>query len=349
MKRTLHQLLLLVLVELLSMGNCCAMEVQTCLTQIDLNHALFNAIDEGVDVDAVKKLIDARANVNVIIKGRLGGTPLTRAAYKNRADIITELLRAGAHVHGTDMCGNVPLHCAVTFNNGDAAKALVEAKADINKAKKKTRMTLLHEAANVGFASMVKLLVNSGAYPNAQNSLKETPAHVIINKGHSKEPRTLLDTDTILATLIEAGADLTLLDNQGRTVVQSAVQEKDVKALKALVTSVSAAEVQHIITGMLVFKFGFPRDLNIALSRDIRQLLRKGLVQDLVSRKLAQARNYFPQEQDAELQNLVRASIQRVMQNPLYASFYLRAKGDKKFLCSSKKRKTCVQAKQTYL
>ena len=81
-------------------------------------HALFEAIASG-DLDTVKRLI---ANVPVDCThlvsdiGTTGWTPLERAAYNGRVDVVKYLIRVGADAEGSEegfATGDTPLICAI--------------------------------------------------------------------------------------------------------------------------------------------------------------------------------------------------------------------------------------------
>ena len=81
-------------------------------------HPLFEAIASG-DLDTVKRLI---ANVPVDCThlvsdiGTTGWTPLERAAYHGRVDVVKYLIRVGADAEGSEegfATGDTPLICAI--------------------------------------------------------------------------------------------------------------------------------------------------------------------------------------------------------------------------------------------
>ena len=81
-------------------------------------HPLFEAIASG-DLDTVKRLI---ANVPVDCThlvsdcGTTGWTPLERAAYNGRVDVVKYLIRVGADAQGSEegfATGDTPLICAI--------------------------------------------------------------------------------------------------------------------------------------------------------------------------------------------------------------------------------------------
>jgi hypothetical protein len=80
--------------------------------------------------------------------------------------------------------------------------------------------TSLHLAAHNGHLSLVKLLLEKGADPNAVTKWKSTPLHFAAEKGHAEIARLLLDTgaDATLAN-DDMFTPLHLLHNQGTSIL----------------------------------------------------------------------------------------------------------------------------------
>lgn len=60
------------------------------------------------------------------------GTPLMAAVYKNRPEIVEELLRLKANPNLSDVNGTTPLHYAIIFRNEPIIKLLMDAEADVD-------------------------------------------------------------------------------------------------------------------------------------------------------------------------------------------------------------------------
>ena len=89
------------------------------------------------------------------------------------------------------------LHYAVAYNQGGAAKALLDNGADVS-AVDDSRNTALHFAAGYGRAGAVRGLVEVGADITAKNSDGKTAAELI--RG---EPRNPLNNDAALLDLLD--------------------------------------------------------------------------------------------------------------------------------------------------
>jgi len=105
-----------------------------------------------------------------------GSTALHEAAKNRHYDIVATLLEYHADPNRRDIRGCTPLHCAVT-NGKD-------------------------------YASIVQLLVQSGAGVNVRNNAGNTAAHLAVN---------LMDAD-MLSVLVSLGADVKLKNNREESV-----------------------------------------------------------------------------------------------------------------------------------
>jgi ankyrin repeat protein len=74
--------------------------------------------------------------------------------------------------------GDTPLHVVVSWGDARAAKALINAGADIN-SKGEFGNTPLHEAVLFGGAGMVEILLEHGASSNLQNDDGRTPPELV--------------------------------------------------------------------------------------------------------------------------------------------------------------------------
>lgn len=134
-----------------------------------------------------------QANISVDAVDRLNFTPLHYAILNNHFETVKILLEKNANVNLANSEGQTPLHM-VMFNDEivalNIARMLVlEYGADVNAKTRevkgeKSKMTLLHWAAQLNYLSLAKFLINYGAHFNATNSLKQTPLHLAATFGH---------------------------------------------------------------------------------------------------------------------------------------------------------------------
>ena len=186
------------------------------------------------DPAIVSLLVQAGAEVNALDNS--GGSPLHAAAGStDDPAMIVVLAEAGAElnvwrpgVHSP--YGWTPLHLAVDRNRNPAvAAALLEAGADVH-ARQEDGPTPLHDAAT---AEVVALLLEAGADLEARarywgwrqpNGRDMTPLHVAAKRGNA----------AVFMALLDAGADPSALDVEGKTPLDHAREQKALKELEVV-------------------------------------------------------------------------------------------------------------------
>ena len=184
------------------------------------------------DADGVRRAIEAGENVNEIIPGKTGVSPLLLAVDKEDTEIVRLLIDAGADVNhilpeqgfqSNSSTGISALLMAVNKENAEIVRLLIEAGADVNhvlpeqafRRKSETGTSALLLAVGSGNEEIVRLLIDAGADLNY--ALPEQGIHsdktvgtsallLAVDKGH----------EAIVRLLIDAGADVNyVLPKQG--------------------------------------------------------------------------------------------------------------------------------------
>ena len=176
------------------------------------------------DADGVRRAIEAGENVNEVLPGRTGVSPLLFAVDKESAEIVRLLVDAGADVnytlpeqqfHSRSNSGISALLMAVNKENVEIVRLLITAGADVNHVlpeqefprKSETGASALLLAVGSGNEEIVRLLIAAGADLNhalpkqdfQSNKAAGTSALLLaVSKGHV----------AIVRNLIEAGADV---------------------------------------------------------------------------------------------------------------------------------------------
>lgn len=174
--------------------------------------ALFWAAEAGHST-AVSQLLDKQADVNAA--NNAGHTALHMAAVGGHVQVVQQLLNAHAHVDARDLeLGMIPLFCAAFKGHVAAAEALLAAGADANAATAKWNLTPMHAAAEGGSVAMLKLLLERQANMNTASCNDATP---LMLAAKAKRQAAVVE-------LIQAGADVTTMDNKDDTVVHRVVR-----------------------------------------------------------------------------------------------------------------------------
>lgn len=146
-------------------------------------------------------------------------TLLQIAAEYSNEKVVEALLEAGADVNNQDRYGNTPLHRSVR-SSLEVVKALLKAGADVNKQNRCGEIPL-HCAVH-GSLEVVKALLKAGSDVNSQDIREKTPLYnaKIFNK------------KAVIQVLLEAGANPTLGDKNGKTTNYIVQQVEDNSAQK---------------------------------------------------------------------------------------------------------------------
>ena len=192
---------------------------------------LMKASENGYE-ECVKLLLEAGADVNATCKD--GCTSLIYSAMFGRKICTFDLLAAGADVNAYCKRGRTPLIYSAMYSYDACLGLIITAGADVNR-KDDDVFTALMRAAFYGNFKCVKMLLQAGAdvnfkedkrgitalfqascydrHANVCNYTKNTQ-HVFVPDDHS--------ASKCVETLIEAGADVNVVNILGETVLKTA-------------------------------------------------------------------------------------------------------------------------------
>lgn len=102
------------------------------------------------------------------------------AIISNNLEVVKQHIKAGSDLNAKEpMSGSTPLISAATFNRADIAKALIDAKADLE-IKNNDGSTALHTAAFFGRIEIVQLLIDAKADKTIKNNFGATPRETVM-------------------------------------------------------------------------------------------------------------------------------------------------------------------------
>ena len=207
---------------------------QTLLEAKNNTVDLLTAGSMGDNVQVVRALIDAKAEVNV--RNRDGITPLMYASVGGNIEVVRALLEARADVNAKDNDGMTPLMYASMGYNAEVVQALLETKANVMARDKDgntplmyasmgvNRLKLHSAAAPARSVKVVRALLDAGADANARNRNDTTPL-MYASAGASVE---------VVRALLEARADVNAGNKNGTDALMFASAGGSVGIVHAL-------------------------------------------------------------------------------------------------------------------
>jgi ankyrin repeat protein len=142
--------------------------------------------------------------------------------------MVAALLKAGAPVDARDSSGLTALQSACAYAAYGAAKALVDAGANLEAKRGGSTPMLL--AAEQGDARFVRLLAGAGAKVDARNAKGESALLLAVQR----TGRVALD---LVEALLAAGAKVDLKDKSGKTAAIWAAESGDARVMGALIAA----------------------------------------------------------------------------------------------------------------
>ncbi len=133
------------------------------------------------NAEVVQKLL--KAGAKAATKNDYGATPLSEAAVVGNVTVLEALLKAGANVDETNADGQTALMVVARTSNVDAAQLLLKRGADVNAKEAWRGQTALMWAVAQSQPAMVALLVKRGAEVNVRSVVNDWERQV------TSEPR----------------------------------------------------------------------------------------------------------------------------------------------------------------
>jgi ankyrin repeat protein len=178
-------------------------------TEVARYTGLLAASQRG-DLAGVKKLIAARADVNV--RDGFGRTPIHVATFARQRDIIRELAQAGGNLETLENDRYDAVTIASVADDEETLRVLLSLGASAKLTTSRYDGTALIAAAHLGHDGVVKQLIAAGAPLDHVNNLHWTALieSIVLGNGGPRHQE-------VLRALLAAGASTRLADRQGNT------------------------------------------------------------------------------------------------------------------------------------
>ncbi len=223
---------------------------------------LMAAVGKG-DVSLVQKLLDSGADPNA--RGTcsmhgFGCTPLHHAAEQGKREICEILLDHGVDINAQSGSGQTALNMANPF----VAETLLARGADPNIPDLQGTAPL-HKAVRSGNLELARLLLQKGADPNLKTAEGNGATPLLI-------AADLLDSEDIIALLLDSGADPNCRGNYDRTPLHYAAKKSNQAAIDLLLkggADPGLADGSGCNFLFDLFKSGDPEVFNAVLPRAV--------------------------------------------------------------------------------
>lgn len=196
---------------LLSMALTVTIQAQTPPSPLELASytGLLKAVVE-VDLDEISQLLEAGADINA--PDGHGRTPLMLATYSGNEEVAGLLIARGADVNALDRQRYDMLTIAAVANDVALVRLAIGADADTAAVTSPYDGTALIAAAHLGHVEVVSALVEAAAPLDHINNIRWTALieAIVLGDGGTRH-------QSVVRTLIEAGADVDLADGAGVT------------------------------------------------------------------------------------------------------------------------------------
>ena len=225
-------------------------------TTYEQNVKLVAAAEKG-SVDAVRKLIEAGADVNA-------------CKYGKTKELMSEEIVDNMWINNIwieDICYdmnikygifNTALMLAVRSGHHQCAELLVDAGADVSKANGLGFTALMNAIYFENNSECLYILIKAGADVNFKNKIGQTALHFAVVFDNHKDVKTLL----------EAGANVNACDDSKYTALISAVMYKSANCIDLLLKSgadINTRDNKSLTPLMVSAKFKYPEGTHLLL------------------------------------------------------------------------------------
>ena len=189
--------------------------------------ALMYALCDNKDIEIIKALLDAGADVKIIDNNETT-TLMHGARYHDNPEVIKMLMENGVDIDAKNDVDWTALMYAVTHNrNREIIKLLIDAGADVRVTDSKGRTLLM--LANYQNPEIIKVLAESGVDILAKDDDDRTALH------HAAD--VFNQNPELIKSLIELGIKVNAKDNDGLTALMVAANNRNSEVVQELINA----------------------------------------------------------------------------------------------------------------
>ena len=210
--------------------------------------ALMYALCDNKDIEIIKALLDAGADVKIIDNNETT-TLMHGARYHDNPEVIKMLMENGVDIDAKNDADWTALMYAVTHNrNREIIKLLIDAGADVRVTDSKGRTLLM--LARYQNPEIIKVLAESGVDILAKDDDDRTALH------HAAD--VFNQNPELIKSLIELGIKVNAKDNDGLTALMVAANNRNSEVVQELINAGADVNAKSFI-GMTALMFAAKR------------------------------------------------------------------------------------------
>ncbi len=200
----------------------------------------------GAGMENVRTLLELGADVNIL--NGAGQNILADAVARGDTEMLSYFIDAGCDVNLKDTRSQTALMLAAVSHNSALVRLLIKNGADI-KSSDERGWTALHEAARSGSTASIEALLEAGADVNARENTGAAPLALttlvfpVMQEGVS--PSTLGSVDAA-QLLLANGADVSFVDEVGRSCLHYAAMFRNTKLCEVLIGAGGRVQLQDV-------------------------------------------------------------------------------------------------------
>lgn len=226
--------------------------ILACKKQLNIkeNNVLLSTYKTQSNINVIKRLLEAGANVNITNKD--GNTALHET--QSSESIVKILLETGANINMKNKQGNTALHLACRYKNINVIKMLLEDGANPN-IRNINDSTSLHISCYEPNINVIKMLLEAGANPNIINKVGNSALLLACHK-----PNII-----VIKMLLKSGANPNIKTKHQNTALIIACKTKNEELVNLLLCNHANPNIKDNYATPLIYACKYYNKKNIEI------------------------------------------------------------------------------------